>query len=213
VGKKTGAEFLKELSNQISKQIEFDKKNEPEFNKAERYNKSVVYRDAMVDVLNRTPSGMLERMDDGVKSFQFYNDLKQLTGAANWPTFGASDETVGGTYTRSKGRLRLDGIERGFEGGIEGVYAHELTHAADCGSQAGVKGAYYELSENDDWEAAWNEEIVRPGKKPIYRNLTDYAAQSPVEGFAEFGRLVITAKHRLSYFPKATKYWKENGLL
>jgi hypothetical protein len=167
----------------------------------------------MTNVLNSMPSGMLERADDGVKFFVFYNDLKELTAAADWPQLGANHETVGGTYTRSTGRLRLDGIEGGFEGGIEGTYAHELTHAVDAGSQAGIKNTEYELSNTDDWDTVWIDEIVRRGKNPKYRKLTDYAAVSAIEGFAEFGRLVVTAKGRLANFPQCTKFWKENGLL
>jgi hypothetical protein len=178
MGEKNGRAFMEELQTQMRKQIEIDKKNADNnsYRKYRRGEKAAIYRGAMQNVLDNTPSGMLERIDDGVKYFTFYNNLKELTAASDWPHFGASDGTTGGTYTRKTGRVRLDGIESGFEGGIEGVYAHELTH---------------------DW----------PDK------LTDYAMTSPVEGFAEFGRLVVTAKGRLANFPQCTKFWKENGLL
>lgn len=139
----------------------------------------------------------------------------------------AGKHNAGGVYSQVGG-VHLDGDydykkdgtgeERGryTSGAVytrRDVYAHELTHAID-----GPEGS--RLSDADEWEEAWQEEInydrasaLVSGREPP---LTAYAASMPVEGFAEFGRLLYGTDVPLEQierdFPKASAYFKAKGL-
>lgn len=107
---------------------------------------------------------------------------------------------VGGTYQFKQGQMYLDGMptsSRAFEAENEKaeykitnseqqlrhIYTHEIAHSID--------GPENELSNSDEWQNAWNNEIYYHPFMSIPQ-LTAYAATSPSEGFAEFCRLVYT---------------------
>lgn len=93
----------------------------------------------------------------------------------------------------------------GGKSGEEGIYAHEFSHAIDGFDKIHSKSA--------EWGQAWNAEVTAGDKKA----LTTYATTDPQEGFAEFGRLVLSGKYEASAvkaaFPKCFDYWAKQGLV
>jgi hypothetical protein len=80
--------------------------------------------------------------------------------------------------------------------------AHELSHAVD--------GPDYALSNSKEWKAAHSQEMSKG-------QLTAYAGTNPQEGWAEFGRLLITSSKAdraslKSEFPKSYEVWRKRGL-
>jgi hypothetical protein len=103
-----------------------------------------------------------------------------------------------------KGALHLDGgadsptFPKGFTSAnsTRHTYAHEMAHALD---------GRREHSTTEKWMLAWESE-VKSGE------LSDYGATNPIEGFAEFGRLVWTnPREARDSFPQCWAYWKEQG--
>ena len=78
-----------------------------------------------------------------------------------------------------------------------GALAHATAHSLDEGH-----------SNSPEWQDAWREEIQAG-------DLSRYAATSPVEGFAEFGRLAWSeqAKYAAEQFPMSWAFWQGAGLV
>lgn len=94
-----------------------------------------------------------------------------------------------------------DGGVQGSPGGIgpvRSVYAHEVWHAVDRGEA---------FSGSREWQRAWKKEVGR-GSAP----LTKYATVDPGEGFAEFGRLVISDPQGAREFPLCWAFFHLKGL-
>lgn len=119
---------------------------------------------------------------------------------------------IAGAYTAghdNKRQLILDGDRKQTAGlssndarTAEAIYAHEMSHAID--------GPDHEVSKSAEWQAAFQAELA--GKQ-----LTRYAATKPSEGFAEFGRAVLSGNvdHAVleKHFPKCLAVWRGRGLL
>jgi hypothetical protein len=90
-----------------------------------------------------------------------------------------------------------------------GVFTHELGHAID-GVPKRSTSTKHPFSDDYDWKEAWQEEIL--GKR-----LTEYAATSQSEGFAEMCRLVydggVPMNEIEDAMPKCFAFFKTNGLL
>lgn len=174
-------------------------------------------------ILERMTPKMLERFGAGTPySPQFAassDDLKEHLKALfkNSPKALAAlagTGPLGGGYFRDNkgnGGLALDGgrpstrpAEGAFpqDGSAEGVYAHEFSHAID--------GPNHELSNSDEWKAAYG---AMKGK------MNRYADTGPQEGFAEFGRLLLSGKvphGDVADHPDlgpAFAFWKSQGLV
>jgi len=81
-----------------------------------------------------------------------------------------------------------------------GILAHEIGHVIDVG----LSGK--RISSTEGWQKAWMEEIADVGSGSP---LSEYGAQDPVEGWAEFTRLVLTRPHlAVRDFPKCWEIWK-----
>jgi len=119
-----------------------------------------------------------------------------------------------GVFILSKGELNLDGPaplgQVGMGRLVQGltsahVYAHEFGHVID--------GPDLELSNSEDWKAAYAEEIVAEGKETP---LTSYAKKSSSEGLAEFARVLYGGGFRQEQvkklFPKCCQFFVERGL-
>jgi hypothetical protein len=106
---------------------------------------------------------------------------------------------TGGWYDVKKRTLEIDGGV-GSTSAAQ-VYAHEFAHVID--------GPDDELSQHVDWQNAWRAEI---GTKD--RPLSPYAASSPIEGFAELGRLIFGDKVDVARtFRKCFAFWKQRELV
>jgi hypothetical protein len=172
------------------------------------------YTAAARKVLAAMPHKAMERFNEGALAYDFHPDVHELTEVVQdrYPNLdrrgGANGFGLyGGTYDPAEGLLTLDGgldTNEPQRGGkmraINGIYAHEFTHALD-----------HELSFEPEWQRAWMAEINRPDAP-----LSKYARKDEREGFAEFGRLLYGGGFDLAKveakFPKASAYFKANGL-
>ena len=95
---------------------------------------------------------------------------------------------------------------------IDHLYAHEFSHAVDGagpvqpGMPKGESGK--QLSTQPEWMDAWKTEI---GGDESY--LSNYAKESPQEGFAEFGRLVLMAPEKAKTYKMAYAFWQKLGIV
>jgi hypothetical protein len=112
-----------------------------------------------------------------------------------------------GSTTNGHGSLHLCGAFDSAYGGAKllaaEVYAHEFSHAIDWDQKTGTR-----VSSSREWQEAWDEEIVGDKKAPAA--LSEYARTKPVEGWAEFGRLVHTKPDLGEKFPKCLAIWREH---
>ncbi len=127
-------------------------------------------------------------------------------------------ETAGGMYNAQSGRLDADGhFDAGKNTGRHGspgvsqphqIYAHELGHTLD--------GPKRQFSTSPAWKEAFGSEIGHDLKNQSEAPLSRYGGTDPVEGFAEFSRLVygsdVPHAQIAKDFPKATAYYKSQGL-
>lgn len=108
---------------------------------------------------------------------------------------GKASFVLDGGFTRQSGEALRDPT-------ATGIYAHEFSHALD--------GPRYEISGSKQWREAYAKEIAGG-------RLTHYAAGKPSEGFAEFGRLVLSGRHDLAAirakFPRCFAVWEAHGLV
>lgn len=83
----------------------------------------------------------------------------------------------------------------------DGTYAHELGHAVDADDR---------FSGKESWKKAWQNDIFN-GREL----LTEYARESPSEGFAEAYRVLVEhgSDHVKIKLPNVHKFLKKEGLL
>src|ERR1051325_9588449 len=94
------------------------------------------------------------------------------------------------------------------EGTAFHIYAHEFSHVVDGPERLGKA-----ISSTPGWRVAWDTEIntvAADGGRPI----TAYATWGPIEGFAEYGRMVLMhPKAAREDFPESWAVWKAHGLV
>ncbi len=190
--------------------------------------KAEKYAGTARDILAKFSDTALRRFTKNVNRFNFFPTLRALSDSDPQAMMGAPSPTatLGGFYHRKNKTLNLDGgfpppkhpervqLDREEEGTMEGIYAHEMTHAVDG---PGLTPSEYDAdvpinrspSMDDDWIEAGNEEII--GNPPP---LSYYAQTSPAEGFAEFGRLVYQKgrDYAKTKFPKCYAVWEKYDL-
>ncbi len=180
----------------------------------------VAYFQSMQSVLGEMTPKALERFSAGLtKGAKFYPDHEGIREGLkdqhkDNPRVMAKLEaagTPGGCYSKKGGEtsLHLDG---GYTEELKSashkmqvttdIYAHEFAHSID--------GPSDEISRSKEWLSAYKSEIVNGG-------LTGYATTHPVEGFAEFGRLILAGRHDLgkvkARFPQCWAVWEKWGLV
>lgn len=180
------------------------------------------YMQAIEGVTAYMSDEMLRRANVNVDGVKFYADTLELTAEfAEAQLMQNPNLRIGGVFASTgerptAGVLHLDG---GVKGGIDvrDIYAHEMAHAFDGkpgeASETSEGGTYYPLEEvashTPTWKLAYNAEINRP-EAP----LSEYALESREEGFAEFGRLVLTRpREARELFPKSYEAWQKLGLI
>ena len=190
-----------------------------------------LYKKTMSNVLSRMPDSAAYALRHGaVRDAEWATGLgtngkdkmNDLWNKAVPEAYKAgSDRRIGGFYDYRSKEISLDGSRNNNDDGSvlsgefglydtigtsAGIYAHELTHALD--NQFGM------ISGTKEWENAFQEEIAVSGSdgSPI----SDYATTKPIEGFAEFGRLVYGTDTDRSViekrFPKCVAVFKSKGL-
>jgi hypothetical protein len=161
------------------------------------------YADTMAAILGMLTPAALTRHRANTSGYRFYVTHRELTEAflAKYP---AATAVVKGVL---KGAFDRDGILHLNGGGglfgrlapLQEFFAHEMTHTID--------GRGHEISNSEAWRASWE----------IEKGLMNAnGMQNPVEGFAEFGQLllgsVITRKQIRQALPKCLKVWEDFGL-
>lgn len=191
------------------------------------------YKEAVNGVLSRMPSSVANSLRNGaIKSTEWASHTGPGKGGTNeiWNKTVSKDKqvgdgsTVGGCFNLGTKRMMLDGgkdnkdrgkvehtIDRAARSGglaMAGTYAHEMTHAIDK--------HYGMISQTKEWKEIFDTEINSKGTTGRYWRLSDYAATKPVEGFAEFGRMVYGSDRQRSSierdFPKAVALFKRYGM-
>src|SRR5262245_17372559 len=147
-----------------------------------------------------------------VKGANFYESPEKLSEAVGKrAALPMGVNKMGGAWIGSTksghGSLHLSGAFDSAYGGTKllaaDVYAHEFWHAIDWDQKTGAR-----VSSSREWHKAWDEEIV--GDKTAPAALSEYARTKPVEGWAEFGRLVLTKSDLAEKFPKCLAVWREH---
>jgi hypothetical protein len=170
------------------------------------------------EATKRMPPAALKRLDDNLKGVEFYKSNRELTDEMLRIDPTARQElmpgdVIDGAYQVRDGILKIDGPSAESQENSDvppySTYAHELSHAID-----GIGG---KLSRDREWmDASWSEIVGGELGKYVPPRLTTYAALSPQEAFAEFGRLVFASDKSLNEiekkFPKCTAFWKKNGI-
>lgn len=158
---------------------------------------------AMYKVTERLPPKVIKRLLKHVHKAHAVATVEEATAA--WQEGGGEKgRSVVGFYDPSSGLVLSDGIHSAIADtdSARHVWAHELGHAID--------GPEFELSSSAEWHAAFQAEIAD-------KQLSNYAATEPVEGFAEFCRAVygsdVEHAEIARHFPQCTKFFKRRGLL
>jgi hypothetical protein len=171
------------------------------------------YTKVVNECLSDMSQGAVDRLSESLSGMRFYGDLNRIT--ADFISRGRSvplGSYIAGFYGPATSTIYLDGGKnaRGqvVTTDIKGTYIHEMTHAID--------GPKFEISNSLEWQNAWQNEIKSKG------TISAYASDSPLEGFAEFGRasasssplLFLTSREtRERYFeknfPECTAVWKK----
>lgn len=143
-----------------------------------------------------TPSAM-QRAVAHVEHVRLYKSPEELTTLAQRGGRNIPDGyQIAGQYASAQKELRIS-----KSGDSGGTVSHELMHAVD--------GPGFELSSSSAWKSAYEKEI-QGGR------LSPYATTSAKEGFAEFGRAVVTrqmpVKELKTEFPLCWAAMKELGV-
>ncbi len=154
--------------------------------------------------------------------FKFHANVDDVTRESDKlckeDSFTASADAPDGTRTHAffhprESKLHLDGEHgtpprsslMGREDAMVGTYSHEMTHALDHGQK---KKTGKTFSEDAEWQAAHAIEA---------KTLSNYAASSAAESFAEFGRLVygsVVNKQKIKAIcPKGYEFFKKHNLI
>lgn len=183
-----------------------------------------LYKQSMSNVFARIPEAAMSRVNsskrmlgEGYLFFQSAEDLsafsnkihktnKDIVGCWSFDPTGKNGNVF---LLDGAGNPEHTGKYKFASGDIEGVYAHEFSHAID--------GEKSEYSNNVEWIKAWQKEINEHDSSGEYR-LTSYAGlEGPHEGWAEFGRLLYSKdgdiKNIEQDFPRCFAYWKKQGFV
>lgn len=169
------------------------------------------YSKALNDVLNRIHPEALKRVVKNTKRADFFpnaDDLKEAMIAPYPNSARFEGKKIAGCYDMNRETLLLDGeaevpsLEKGYTvHAPQHSYAHELGHAID--------GPNRDISESKEWKKAWKEELSGG-------ILTESAASKPMDGFAEFCRLVYagtTSRDDIKKrFPKSVAVFEVRGI-
>src|SRR5215471_19054889 len=180
---------------------------------------------ALQNLVKDLPPKMLAKSD--ISEFRIYDTSEQAAYDLNAPS------KITGAYNTKQHLLSLVDparVNAGYATGVhslpfEGVVYHEFSHSVDTfvpserlakeadevfpedaphSALAMVMPEKMPLSMGPKWHLAWSEEIFKPDAP-----LSRYATTSPVEGWAEFGRLVIQQPGEAkAKFPKSWQTWK-----
>jgi len=163
------------------------------------------YQKASESVLDYMTHDALRLFARNVQGINYHGNLASLQ-KSHHKMSGRDASNVGGFWSwhpsEDGGDLHLDGghdTDEHTRFTVRHLYAHEFAHAID-GQQ--------KLSTQPDWVSAWEYEIKTSVHPP-----SEYSQTNAVEGFAEFGRLVLTspADARENY-PDCYDFWKKNGI-
>lgn len=143
-----------------------------------------------------TPTAM-QRVVSNVQQVRLYKSPEELTRLAQRAGRDIPDGyEIAGQYASAAKELRVSQSDD-----AKGTVSHELMHAVD--------GPGFELSSSAAWKSAYEREI-HGGR------LSRYAQTSAKEGFAEFGRAVVTRqlplKELRSEFPECWAAMKSLGV-
>lgn len=174
----------------------------------------VEYFESTQRVVKAMSPKALARFNSGAAGgINFYSSMEELNKGvrAGFPNFKGQ---VAGVYahTKQSGSLHVDGGRMGESAAqmraagravqSHELYAHEFAHSID--------GPKLEISSSPEWQRAWREELQDGA-------LTEYAGKKSSEGFAEFGRLVLSGEHNLAEikrdYPKCFAVWQKHGLV
>lgn len=157
-------------------------------------------------VLPRLGPRAVHNIQRNVQSWRFYDSCKELSEALRPAAFkiaGAWQDTGG-----HRGTVHVDGGDQnGDNARAAGIYAHELGHAADWFDAPHMQSP---ISQHWSWLVAFKDELAGGA-------LSKYAATSPLEGFAEFARLVWATGQRhediAAAYPQCYEVFKDQGLV
>lgn len=164
---------------------------------------------ALTHVLSRMEPKALEQISKAKPEFQWHSEmdslkkeLQRLDQKRGGKARDLEGKIVGGiAVPRSDGSYRfvLDGGKETGQGEqmTREYYAHELHHAIDGNPREG------RLSDSEEFLAAWQKE-----------KASEYAGKNPQEGFAEFGRRLLTGDPAAlaAEMPETYKFFLSNGL-
>jgi hypothetical protein len=164
---------------------------------------------ALYRTVAKMPEGATRRLGAHLGKVHAAATFDEVTREFDRRTFGLNlkpGEAVAGFYSRLDKALWIDGTSEHGESIADdtqrGLWAHEMGHALD--------GPNREYSESPEWQSVFQEEIA--GKQ-----LSNYAATSATEGFAEFCRAVygtdVPHDRIEKLFPGSVAYFRKRGLL
>ncbi len=160
---------------------------------------------AMHSVASKLPKKAIKRINQYVSSLHVTATWQPVTEEFEKRSgfHPKKSNVVLGFYDTRDGSLWSDGGEFvDVEDSRRGVLSHELGH--------GIDGPKFELTDSEEWQRAYQAEIE--GKQ-----LSDYGATEPREGFAEFCRAAygsdVEGKEIERLFPLCTAFFKKRGLL
>lgn len=162
---------------------------------------------AFQSVVAKLPKKAVERVSRHLGAVRVHATSEPVTKEWLDRTFGLhklkAGEAILGFYSTHDGALWVDGVETAdAENSRRGVWSHEMGHVID--------GPKFELSKSPEWQEAFAAEIA--GKQ-----LSDYAATSACEGFAEFCRAVygtdVERAKVAALFPRCTAFFQKRKLI
>ncbi len=192
------------------------------------------YEASVSDAFSRLSPAARDRLDKNLGETRFFSGYRELTISVledflDKPNISSEQRTryqaelqsvVRGETKHAReaavdpstGVVYLDGAEIGSMGGkysadttsLADVYLHEFMHIIDL---------HQAFSKTPGWMEAYKEEIDLDGDPlTVYARVESLAS----EGFAEFGRIVgdsrISTARLAKDFPRASKFFKDNGL-
>jgi len=144
------------------------------------------------DALDRMPSKAITELDEGVYEIMFHADEAALGQAIG------AEGPVSTCYVRGGEHGGVLHLVAGEES--TAVYLHGIGHAVDGSLNA---------SEESDWQSAWQAELTN-------KSLTNHAAVSAQEGFAEFARYAWSGLPReeiMQRYPQCSAVFEKHKLL
>jgi hypothetical protein len=173
---------------------------------------AALYQQAARQAIDAMPQGFLDAFAQNLGVVDFVENTNkvnerfaEITGSTPAP----ADRLAGFTAWHGSERTSLVVVDGAMgEGTAFHIYAHEFSHVVDGPERLGKA-----ISSTPGWRVAWDTEIntvAADGGRPI----TAYATWGPIEGFAEYGRMVLMhPKAAREDFPESWAVWKAHGLV